>query len=70
MSEMSGTHWRHGDRIADSQDALFEEGRSERVRILMASHRAEAALTAPAPARVAVERSGLSIVESASCVAA
>ena len=51
MSEMSGTHRRHGNRIADSQDALFEEGRSERVRILMASHRAEAALTAPAPAR-------------------
>ena len=51
MSETNGTHRQVINRIADSQDALFEEGRSERVRILIASHRAEACLTAPAPAR-------------------
>ncbi len=51
MSSTNGTNRQFVNRIADSQDALFEEGRSERVRILMASHRTEAALTAPAPAR-------------------
>jgi len=51
MSNTNGTHPRTANRINPSPDASLEEGRSERVRILMASHRVEGALTAPAPAR-------------------
>ena len=51
MSKTNGKHGQIVNPITDSQDAHFEEGRSERVRILMATHRVEASLTAPAPAR-------------------
>ncbi len=51
MSKTNGTYRREFKRITGSQDALLEEGRSQRVRILMASHRAEACLTAAAPGR-------------------
>lgn len=39
------------DHLRQQREFLLEEGRSERVRILMASHRTEACLAAPAPGR-------------------
>lgn len=39
------------NRLRDRCESSLEEGRSERVRILMATHRTEACLTAPAPGR-------------------
>ncbi len=51
MFQSNGSHRRTTDRKTALQDSLLEEGRSERVRILMACHRTEAALTAAAPGR-------------------
>ncbi|QEF97455.1 hypothetical protein Mal15_14950 [Stieleria maiorica] len=51
MSKSNGTKRPPNDRLAALQETSLEEGRSERVRILMATHRAEACLTAPAPGR-------------------
>lgn len=53
MSKTNGSNPRMSNRFATLQEVYLEEGRSERVRILMATHRAEAALTAPAPGREA-----------------
>lgn len=51
MSKTNGAHRGTVNRIQQLCESSLEEGRSERVRILMASHRAEACLTAPAPGR-------------------
>ncbi|WP_182867514.1 hypothetical protein [Stieleria mannarensis] len=51
MSKSNGTKRPSNHRFPALQERSLEEGRSERVRILMASHRAEACLTAPAPGR-------------------
>ncbi len=51
MSSTNGTHQRMTNRLSALRDASLEDGRSERVRILMASHRAESCLTAAAPGR-------------------
>ena len=53
MSRTNGSQPRMINRFPPVQDIYLEEGRSERVRILMAIHRAEAALTSPAPGREA-----------------
>jgi hypothetical protein len=53
MKRSNGCYHETIDRIADSQDEMLEDARSERVRILMATHRAESFLTAPAPGREA-----------------
>ncbi len=59
MSKSNGTQRPIRHRLPELQEASLEEGRSERVRILMASHRTEACLTAPAPGREHVWKDGV-----------
>ena len=51
MSKTNGAQRGAVNRIHQLRETSLEEGRSERVRIMMASHRAEACLAAPAPGR-------------------